>query len=225
MSKPRILIAEDEKDIRELLEYSLGKEGYKVKSAPDGNVALRLAEEYVPDIFILDVMMPGMDGIELCRKLRENAKFDNSFIVILTARSEEYSEVAGFDAGADDYIAKPVKLRSLIRRLEALQRRSLKNDPEFIEVGPFRIDKDKYLVYSNGEEIVLPRKEFELVYLLASYPNKVVSRDKIFQQIWGKEVIVLDRTIDVHIRRLRKKIGEDFIKTVKGVGYKFSIEE
>lgn len=225
MSKPRILIAEDEKDIREMLEYSLGKEGYKVKSAPDGAVALKIAEDYVPDIFILDVMMPGMDGIELCRKLRENAKYDNSFIVILTARGEEYSEVAGFDAGADDYITKPVKLRSLVRRLEALQRRSLKTDPEFIEVGPFRIDKDKYLVIKGDEEIVLPRKEFELVYLLASNPNKVVNRDKIFQQIWGKEVIVLDRTIDVHIRRLRKKIGEEFIKTVKGVGYKFSIDD
>lgn len=221
MSSTRIIVADDEKDIRELLEYSLKKEGYKVKVAADGNEVLKLVEKGIPDIFILDIMMPGMDGIELCRKLREDARFDNSFIVILTARGEEYSEVAGFDAGADDYITKPIKLRSLARRLEALQRRSLVSEPEVIDIPPFRVDKDKYTVAKKNVEIQLPRKEFELLYLLASNPNKVVSRDKIFQKIWGKDVIVLDRTIDVHIRRLRKKIGEEYIKTVKGVGYKF----
>lgn len=221
MEQKRILIADDEKDILELLEYTLVKEGYVVLKAGDGAETLRMAQEHIPEIILLDIMMPHLNGIEVCRILRNDPRFDDSIIMILTARGEEYSEVAGFEAGADDYVTKPVKLRALVQRLEALQRRGPKQSTESLTVDGLVIDREKYAVIQNGKEIKLPRKEFELLYLLISNANKVVTRDRIFEAIWGRDVIVVDRTIDVHIRRLRSKIGEDLIQTVKGVGYKF----
>lgn len=221
MEGKTILIADDERDILELLEYALKKEGYKVYKAADGEETMTLGLKHVPDIVLLDIMMPKMDGIEVCRAMRNRDEFDNTIIIILTARGEEYSEVAGFDAGADDYVTKPVKLRSLIRRLEALSRRGQKTAPDSIVIPPFVIDREKYNITLHDKPIQLPRKEFELLYLLASEKNKVVTRDRIFEGIWGKDVIVVDRTIDVHIRRLRQKIGKEYIQTIKGVGYKF----
>jgi two-component system alkaline phosphatase synthesis response regulator PhoP len=225
MEGRKILIADDEQDILEMLEYALEKEGYKVFQAPDGQRALEVARKESPDLIVLDVMMPKMDGIEVCRQLRSESQFDETIILILTARSEEYSEVAGFDAGADDYVAKPIKIRSLLRRMEALMRRGQKGGQENLELGPFLIDREKYLIFKAGEEIKLPRKEFELLFLLAANKGKVVTRDRIFEEIWGTEVVVVDRTIDVHIRRIRMKVGEQYIQTIKGVGYKFVIEE
>ena len=225
MEQKRILIADDEKDILELLEYALEKEGYEVYKAKDGEETLQKAQDKLPNIVLLDIMMPKMDGIEVCRHLRKDPRFDETIIIILTARGEEYSEVAGFEAGADDYVTKPVKLRALIQRLEALQRRGPKPVSEVLVVPPLTIDREKYSLELNGEEIKLPRKEFELLFLLATNANKVVTRDRIFETIWGKDVIVVDRTIDVHIRRLRSKIGEELIQTIKGVGYKFVTNE
>lgn len=221
MEQKRILIADDEKDILELLEYALEKEGYEVFKAKDGEETIQKAMDKLPNIVLLDIMMPKMDGIEVCRHLRKDNRFDETIIIILTARGEEYSEVAGFEAGADDYVTKPVKLRALIQRLEALQRRGPKPASEVLVVPPLTIDRERYSLELNGEEIKLPRKEFELLFLLATNANKVVTRDRIFEAIWGKDVIVVDRTIDVHIRRLRSKIGEELIQTIKGVGYKF----
>lgn len=218
-----ILIADDEPDILELLEYSFSAEGFKTQVAKDGREALKLAEKSIPDIVILDIMMPEMDGIEVCRHLRSNPRFENSLILILTARGEEYSEIAGFDAGADDYITKPVRIRSLIKRIEALSRRRTSEAGEVLDLNPYVIDRSKYTVSVHGKDIHLPRKEFELLFLLASHVNKVVTREEIFDKVWGHDVIVVDRTIDVHIRRIRRKIGENAIVTVKGVGYKFSI--
>ncbi|HEX2898310.1 MAG TPA: response regulator transcription factor [Bacteroidia bacterium] len=225
MGGKKILIADDEQDILEMLEYALERDGFEVFKAHDGEETLRKAAKHVPDIILLDVMMPRMDGIEVCRSLRHDPKFEDTIILILTARSEEYSEVAGFEAGADDYVTKPVKIRSLLHRLGALQRRGSKQAPEAMQAGPFVIDREKYLIIKNGEEIKLPRKEFELLHLLVSLRNKVVTRERIFEEIWGQDVIVVDRTIDVHIRRIRIKIGEQFIQTVKGVGYKFVVDE
>lgn len=221
MGNKSILIADDEKDILDLLEYALKKEDYQVFRAMDGEETIEVAEKHVPNIVLLDIMMPKMDGIEVCRQLRDNPLFENTYILILTARGEEYSEVAGFDAGADDYITKPVKIRSLMRRLHALQRRRQLPDSDLLNVPPLRIDRSKYLLYIDELEIKLPRKEFELLYLLTSNSGKVVTRENILQTIWGKDVVVVDRTIDVHIRRIRQKIGEKYIQTVKGVGYKF----
>jgi two-component system alkaline phosphatase synthesis response regulator PhoP len=221
MEQKRILIADDEKDILELLEYTFQKEGFEVFLASDGEATLKAARSVIPDIILLDIMMPKMDGIEVCRNLRNDARFEDSIIIILTARGEEYSEVAGFEAGADDYVTKPVKLRALLQRIDTLQRRGPKQVAESIVLNGVVIDREKYAVIVSGEEVKLPRKEFELLFLLASNPNKVVTRDRIFEAIWGRDVIVVDRTIDVHIRRLRAKIGDDLIQTVKGVGYKF----
>jgi two-component system, OmpR family, alkaline phosphatase synthesis response regulator PhoP len=225
MQGKKVLIADDEPDIQELLAYALEKDGYEVITASDGEETLRKAQKHQPDIILLDIMMPKADGITICRTLRQDKAFAETIILILTARSEEYSEVAGFDAGADDYVTKPVKLRSLLSRMEALQRRSVKPNPAAMQVGPFVIDRDKYLITHGNTEIKLPRKEFELLFLLASNRNKVLTRERIFEEIWGKDVIVVDRTIDVHIRRIRIKIGEQFIQTVKGVGYKFMVED
>ncbi|MBK9451695.1 MAG: response regulator transcription factor [Bacteroidetes bacterium] len=225
MGGKKILIADDEPDILEMLEYALLRDGFEVYKAQDGEETLRKAAKHLPDIILLDVMMPKMDGIEVCRALRQDNKFENTIILILTARSEEYSEVAGFEAGADDYVTKPVKIRSLLHRLGALQRRGTKPPQESLQAGPFVIDREKYLIIKHGEEIKLPRKEFELLHLLVSMRNKVVTREKIFEEIWGQDVIVVDRTIDVHIRRIRIKIGEQYIQTVKGVGYKFVVED
>ena len=219
----KILIVDDELDILEFLSYNLKKEGYQVFTAPDGNEAIAIAKKELPHLVLLDVMMPGLDGIEVCRELRSVPGLNDVVIAFLTARSEDYSHIAGFDAGADDYINKPIKPRVLISRIKALLRRypTGKEGESVIDVGGLKIDRESYLVINDGKEINLPRKEFELLSLLASKPGKVFAREEILNRVWGDEVIVGDRTIDVHIRKLREKIGEDFIKTVKGVGYKF----
>lgn len=218
----KILIVDDELDILEFLSYNLKKEGYEVFTAASGEEAIAIAKKELPHLVLLDVMMPGLDGIEVCRELRTSPGMDDVIIAFLTARSEDYSHIAGFDAGADDYINKPIKPRVLISRIKALLRRYPSSKVgEAIDMGGLRIDRESYLVRKDGKEINLPRKEFELLSLLASKPGKVFGREQILTMVWGDEVVVGDRTIDVHIRKLREKIGEDFIKTVKGVGYKF----
>ncbi|PHX82422.1 MAG: DNA-binding response regulator [Flavobacteriales bacterium] len=219
----KILIVDDEEDILEFLSYNLNKEGYQVFTAADGNTAITLAKKELPHLILLDVMMPGIDGIETCRELRSLPGLQDVIIAFLTARSEDYSHIAGFDAGADDYINKPIKPRVLISRIQALLRRTtaVKKDSDFLQLGNLRINRERYLVIKDDIEITLPRKEFELIYLLASKPGKVFTREEILIKIWGYDVVVGDRTIDVHIRKLREKIGEDYIRTVKGVGYKF----
>jgi two-component system alkaline phosphatase synthesis response regulator PhoP len=218
----KVLIVDDELDILEFLSYNLKKEGYQVFTSASGDEAITIAKKELPHLVLLDVMMPGLDGIEVCRELRTSPGMDDVIIAFLTARSEDYSHIAGFDAGADDYINKPIKPRVLISRIKALLRRYPSGkDGESIDMGGLRIDRESYLVIKDGREINLPRKEFELLSLLASKPGKVFAREEILNRVWGDEVVVGDRTIDVHIRKLREKIGEDFIKTVKGVGYKF----
>ena len=219
----KILLVDDEKDILEFLSYNLRKEGYTVFTSNDGEDAITIAKKEQPHLVILDVMMPGMDGMEVCDVLRNTPETNNSLIAFLTARGEDYSQVAGFDAGADDYITKPIKPKVLVSRIGALLRRfgtKMEMDT-LIEVSDLSIDKEKYRVTKDGTRIELPRKEFELLSLLASRPGKVFNRDEILDKIWGSEVIVGGRTIDVHVRKLREKIGEGYIKTVKGVGYKF----
>lgn len=220
-----ILLVDDEKDILEFLSYNLLKEGYNVITASNGKKAMQLAAKHQPRLIILDVMMPEMDGIETCRELRLNPQNDNTIIVFLTARDEDYSQIAGFEAGADDYIAKPVRPRVLISRVKALLKRgnmdALPAVSQQFTVGNLTIDRERYLVVVDGTEIILPRKEFELLATLAAKPNKVFSRDEIFEKVWGNDVVVGDRTIDVHVRKLREKIGSDAIRTVKGVGYTF----
>lgn len=219
-----VLIIDDEEDIRELLSYNLVKEGFRVFKASNGNEGIDMAMNLRPDLIVLDVMMPGMDGIEVCERLRSNPLTAQSRICFLTARSEDYSQIAGFEAGADDYVAKPIKPKVLISRIKAILRRptdanentSLETDHDLI------IDRDKYQVRLKGKEVHLPRKEFELLALLASKPEKVFEREVILHTVWGKDIVVGDRTIDVHVRKLREKIGDDYIKTVKGVGYKYT---
>lgn len=218
----KILLVDDEPDILEFLSYNLKKEGYQVFTAGTGEEGIAVAKKEMPHLVLLDVMMPGIDGIEVCRELRANAGMDGVVIAFLTARSEDYSHIAGFEAGADDYINKPIKPRVLLSRIKALLRRSSGGtESKAMDVGKLKIDRESYLVFKEGEEISLPRKEFELLSLLASKPGKVFTRDEILNKVWGDEVIVGDRTIDVHIRKLREKLGEEFIRTVKGVGYKF----
>lgn len=220
-----VLIIDDEEDICEILGYSLRKEGFTVFTAENGEDGLRLAEKHLPDIVILDVMMPEMDGIEVCERLRSNPRTANLRVCFLTARSEDYSQIAGFDAGADDFVSKPVKPRVLISRINAILRRSSSDKvdkDEATKSGQITIDRERYLVLKNGLEIQLPRKEFELISLLVSKPEKVFERDVIMETVWGDDVIVGNRTIDVHIRKLREKLGEKCIQTVKGVGYKYS---
>ncbi|MCU0397882.1 MAG: response regulator transcription factor [Cyclobacteriaceae bacterium] len=221
----KVLVVDDEEPIQELLKYNLERDGYEVKTAGDGMRAVEIAKKFKPDLVLLDIMMPKMDGVETCRLLRENPDLQKTFIVFLTARSEEYSEVAAFDVGADDYITKPIKPRALVSRIGALFRRDVKkSDPSnIITIGDLTIDRTSYIVKLNGKEINLPKKEFELLFFLASNPNKVFSREDLLHNIWGSDVYVLARTVDVHIRKVREKIGEDFITTVKGVGYKFSL--
>jgi two-component system alkaline phosphatase synthesis response regulator PhoP len=218
----KILVVDDEEPIRELLKYNLQKAGFEVKTASDGEQALDIAKKFLPDVVLLDIMMPKMDGVETCRRLRDNPQLQKTFIIFLTARSEEYSEVAAFEVGADDYITKPIKPRALISRIQALFRRNQKRSPESVVAGDLVIDRASYTVKLNGKEISLPKKEFELLFFLAQNPNKVFSREELLQNIWGSDVYVLARTVDVHIRKVREKIGDDFITTVKGVGYKFS---
>lgn len=230
MSQNRILLVDDEKDILEFLSYNLEKEGFLVASCSDGQSAIDLLDEFQPQLIVLDVMMPGMDGIEACEKIRSNSKYDHILITFLTARSEDYSQVAGLEAGADDYIKKPIKPKVLVSRVKALLRRkgTLLNDnhvTHLIDIAGLHINRESYDVKVDGDSLSLPRKEFEILYLLASKPGKVFKRDEIFDRIWGADVIVGGRTIDVHVRKLREKLGRNFIETVKGVGYKFKSNE
>jgi two-component system alkaline phosphatase synthesis response regulator PhoP len=225
-AKHKILIVDDEPDILELIEYNLKKEGYHVFTASNGQEAVASAKKNLPDLIILDIMMPKMDGIEACRIMRTMPEFKNTFMVFLTARSEEYSEIAGFNVGADDYIAKPIKPRALVSRINAILRRNVQSEEVIdnkLEIADLTIDREAFLVYRDGERIVLAKKEFELLYLLASKPGKVYTRDVILRSIWEDSVVVTNRTIDVHIRKIREKLGETYISTVKGVGYKFEI--
>lgn len=216
-------MVDDESDILELLKYNLSKEGYEVKTASDGRKGVDIAKSFVPDLILLDIMMPNQDGVETCRQLRELPELNNTFIIFLTARAEEYSEVAAFDVGADDYITKPIKPRALMSRISAMFRRDAKKkkDDSRIDIADLSIDRTSYTATVGEQEISLPKKEFELLFFLAQNPGKVFSRDDLLQNIWGTDVYVLARTVDVHIRKVREKIGEGYITTVKGVGYKF----
>ncbi len=219
------MLVDDEPDILEFLGYNLRKEGFSVHTALNGREAIELAKQTNPHLVILDVMMPEMDGIETCRELKKIPELSASIIAFLTARSEDYSQLAGFDAGGDDYIAKPIKPSLLISRVKALLRRYSRSEesPDGLRIGNLVIDRERYLVLKDGEKLVLPKKEFELLSLLASKPNKVFTREEIFAGVWGTDVVVGDRTIDVHVRKIREKIGIENVKTVKGVGYKFEI--
>ncbi len=219
----KILLVDDEPDILEIVGYNLKSEGYAVKTASNGLEAIETGKTFKPHLIILDVMMPEMDGIEACERLRKLPELNHSIITFLTARGEDYSQVAGFNAGADDYITKPVKPKVLVSKVKALLRRlsSGAADNNQIELDGLIIDRDEYKVICNGNEMVLPRKEFELLSLLATKPGKVYKREEILDEVWGNEVVVGGRTIDVHIRKLREKIGDDKFKTIKGVGYKF----
>lgn len=222
---PKILIVDDEEDILELIDFNLAKEGYETYTATNGVDAISMAKKVRPELIILDVMMPKMDGIEACRQMRVMPEFKNTFIIFLTARNEEYSEIAGFNAGADDYIAKPIKPRALVSRINAILRRNGQQETDKtlakLEIADLVIDRDAFLVYRAGQKVVLAKKEFELLYLLASKPGKVYTREQILKSIWEDSVIVTNRTIDVHIRKLREKLGDSYVGTVKGVGYKF----
>ena len=216
----KILIVDDEKDIIDLVQYHLEKDGFIVKSASNGKDALEIARSFLPDLILLDVMMPGMDGMETCVEIREDQLLKNTIVAFLTARSEDYSQIAGFESGADDYITKPIKPRVLVSRVKALIRRGSSNNlPETTSTG-LTIDREKYIAICDGNEIMLPKKEFELLALLFSKPGNVFTRETILAKVWGDDIVVGDRTIDVHIRKLREKIGDDYIKTIKGVGYK-----
>ncbi len=222
--EPKILLVDDEQDILEFLSYNLKKEGYTVYTAMNGKEAITLAQNVIPDLIILDVMMPDTDGIETCREIRSIPELKNIMIAFLTARNEDYSQIAGFDVGADDYINKPIKPRVLISRIAALLRRckiAEVDKSEKLNLGGIKIDQERYLVTKDNQEINLPKKEFELLTLLTSKPGKVFTREVILEKVWGDDVVVGDRTIDVHVRKLREKIGENFIKTIKGIGYKF----
>lgn len=222
----KILVVDDESDILELLNYNLSKEGYNVKTASNGIKGVEIAKEFLPDLILLDIMMPKQDGVETCRQIRETPELNGTFVVFLTARSEEYSEVAAFDMGADDYITKPIKPRALISRINAMFRRESKGkkDVETIQSGKLIVDRSSYTVTIDGKKIDLPKKEFELLHFLVKNPGKVYSRDEILNNIWGSDVYVIARTVDVHIRKVREKIGDGHIQTVKGVGYKFDPE-
>jgi two-component system alkaline phosphatase synthesis response regulator PhoP len=225
MEQYKILLVDDEPDILEFLGYNLRKEGYEVHTSNNGKDGLAKALEILPHLIILDVMIPEMDGIETCKEIRQVPELKNTIVIFLTARGEDYSQIAGFDAGADDFVTKPVKPRVLVSRVKALLRR-YREEPgneagQIVGLNEFIIDREKYVVIKDGQEYNLPRKEFELLSLLASKPNRVFSRDEILSTIWGDDVIVGDRTIDVHVRKIREKLGTPNIKTIKGVGYKF----
>jgi len=225
----KILLVDDEEDILEFISYNLEKEGYKVYTAKNGIEAVKSAEKNLPHLVILDVMMPEMDGIAACEEMRKIPALENTVIAFLTARGEDYSQVAGFEAGADDYITKPVRPKVLVSRVKALLKRTGETvapppvvlNENTVSVGNLIIDKERYLIKINNEEMILPRKEFELLSLLVSKQGKVFTREEIYHSVWGENVVVGDRTIDVHIRKLREKIGNDHIKTLKGIGYKF----
>ena len=219
----KILLVDDEPDVIEIIRYNLDQEGYKLYTASNGKEALEKAKKKLPHLIIMDVMMPKMDGIEACEQLRNDIRFNDTIIMFLTARGEDYSYVAAFDAGADDYVTKPIKPKVIVSKVKALLRRLKKEEQthEKIQIGKLIIDREQYEVTHMDKSFSMPRKEFELLYLLASNPDKVVKRDKIMEIVWGSEVVVGDRTIDVHIRKLREKVGDKYFKTVKGVGYKF----
>lgn len=217
----KILIVDDEEDIRTLLEYNLKKEGYEVEIAENGERGLQILSSFKPDLVLLDVMMPGMDGIEVCEAIRSKEGFQHTLVCFLTARNEDYSQIAGLEAGADDYVAKPIRPKVLISRIKALLRRFDSTEGEMPGSQSMVINREKYVIEKDGKTIHLPRKEFELLALLASKPNHVFERDVILDKVWGSDIVVGDRTIDVHIRKLREKIGNDYIKTVKGIGYRF----
>ena len=219
----KILAIDDDKDILLLLRYNLESEGYNVETALSGKKGLSIAHKLKPDLILIDIMMPEMDGIQTCLKLREIENLQSSHILFLTARAEEYSEVAAFDAGADDYIIKPIKPRALISRINSFYKKTSAKvkSSKSLEVGNLSINKESYVVKLNGKEIFFPKKEFELLYFLASNPKKVYGRDSLLRNIWGTDVHVVARTVDVHIRKIREKIGQDYVSTIKGVGYKF----
>lgn len=222
---PQILVVDDEPDILEFVKYNLQKEGFKVSTAENGLKGLEEARRVKPDLIILDIMMPEMDGVEVCRQLRSEQLFNNTVVAFLTARDEDYSQIAALDVGGDDYITKPIRPRVLVSRVNALLRRSTRKEEqtnsEVVTAGDLIIDKEKILVFRGDDRIELAKKEFELLSLLVSKPGKVFTREEIFNKIWGTDVIVGNRTIDVHIRKLREKLGNDYIKTIKGVGYKY----
>ena len=219
----KILLVDDEPDVVEIIRYNLDQEGYKIYTASDGKEAIEKAKKKIPHLIIMDVMMPKMDGIDACEQLRNDIRFNDTIIMFLTARGEDYSYVAAFDAGADDYVTKPIKPKVIVSKVKALLRRLKKEEQtqEKIQIGKLVIDREQYEVTHMDKSFSMPRKEFELLYLLASNPDKVIKRDKIMEIVWGSEVVVGDRTIDVHIRKLREKVGDKYFKTVKGVGYKF----
>lgn len=221
----KILLVDDDIDILEIVGFNLEAEGYEIVKAHNGKEAVQVAKKEIPNLIILDVMMPEMDGIEACEQLRKIPELKRTIITFLTARGEDYSQVAGFDSGADDYITKPIKPKLLVSKVKALLRRVKEEQPlnDVLKVGDIEINREEYKIINNGTEIILPRKEFELFYLLASKPGKVFKREEILDKVWGNEVIVGGRTIDVHIRKLREKIGDDLFKTIKGVGYKLEI--
>ena len=223
----KILLVDDEPDILEIVGYNLKSEGYQVFTASNGAEGVKLAKKVIPHLILLDIMMPQMDGIEACEKIRNIKSLEDVIISFLTARGEDYSQMAGFDAGADDYITKPVKPKVLVSKVKSLLRRLKTEDKtdSTTKVGNIVINRDEYIVLKDDKKIALPRKEFELLSLLTSKPGKVFKREVILDSVWGNEVVVGGRTIDVHIRKLREKIGDDFFKTVKGVGYKFVLEE
>jgi two-component system, OmpR family, alkaline phosphatase synthesis response regulator PhoP len=226
MDSVKILIVDDEPDILEFLKYNLEKEGFKVFTASDGEEGIKIAEREIPHLVILDIMMPKMDGVEVCRTLRSKPEFATTLIVFLTAREEDYSQIAALDVGGDDYITKPIRPRVFLSRIKALLRRSERTDIRkeeslLIQAGDLLIDPERVSVIRNDQTIELAKKEFELLSLLVSKPGKVFSREEIFNKVWGTDVIVGNRTIDVHIRKLREKIGDNYIKTIKGIGYKF----
>ncbi|MFL2572581.1 MAG: response regulator transcription factor [Flavobacteriaceae bacterium] len=220
----RILLVDDEPDILEILDYNISAEDYQVKRAKNGIEALAKAKDWNPHLILLDVMMPEMDGIETCEKLRKNPNLSESVIVFLTARSEDYSQVAGLEAGADDYITKPIKPKVLLSKIKAILRRlKAESSKNYFKIGDLTVNREEYNVIYKGQELNLPRKEFELLFLLASKPQRVFEREQILDKVWGREVVVGGRTIDVHIRKLREKIGDKHFKTIKGVGYKYVV--
>ena len=226
--KFKILVIDDEPDIVELLEYNLLKEGYEVKTAANGKQGLDIARTFIPHLILLDVMMPIMDGIETCIKIKEIPDLYKTSVLMLTARTEEYTEVAAFDAGADDFISKPIKPKALISRIATVLKREKKKNEDkvtVVTIGDLTVDRSKYIVYKGDEQFVLPRKEFEQLFFLAANENKVFNRDELLQKVWGTDVYVLSRTVDVHIRKVRERLGENYIKTIKGVGYKFELTE
>jgi two-component system, OmpR family, alkaline phosphatase synthesis response regulator PhoP len=222
----RILVVDDEEDIIELLSYNLEKEGYAVKVAHNGKQAIEVAKDFAPQLILMDIMMPELDGVEACRRLRQIPKLKETYIIFLTARSEEFSEIAAFEAGGNDYLTKPIKPRALVSRVNAFFKRETNGfEKDIITIDDLIIDRSSYTVTKSAEKIILPKKEFELLYFLANRPNHVFSREDLLNHVWGTDVYVIPRTIDVHIRKVREKLGDHYITTIKGIGYKYSTQE